>query len=174
MTPATPTPRGSTCFSYPEPVMRSTYFRAAGLLILILPITACEKGTSTSELSGKVTYKNAPLTMGAVVVRTESGTEESGSINPDGTYLIKKAPRGTLKVRIICTDEEASAMFFKRMSGREPGDPVKPDGKVWRKGEKIPDASEWSKIPAKYMDFETSGLTVEVKDSKTQKDFPLD
>jgi hypothetical protein len=174
MTPATPIPRGLICFSYPEPVMRSTYFRAAGLLLLILPITACEKGTSTSELSGKVTYKNAPLTMGAVVVRSESGTEETGSINPDGTYVIKKAPRGTLKVRIICTDEEASAEFFKAMAGRGKGDPIGPDGKVWTKGQRIPDASEWSKIPKKYMDFETSGLTVEVKDSKTQKDFPLD
>jgi hypothetical protein len=144
-------------------------------MILVLPFTACDKGSATSsELSGKVMYKGAPLKMGAVMVKGDSGSEEGGSINSDGTYTIKNVPRGNLKVRITSIDEEGLAEYNRAVVGRGKGEPTGPDGKVRPKGSPILDPSEWSKIPKKYGEYETSGLTVEVNDSKVKKDFAID
>jgi hypothetical protein len=153
--------------------MRSFCFRAV-LLTLTLPIVACSPGSATSELTGKVTYKGSPLTMGEVYVKSEDGREVSNTINPDGTYTIKNVPRGTLKVRIHCIDEKAYNEYNNALTGRTGSEPRGPDGTVRPKGSKILEASDFAKIPKKYDEYENSGLTVEVKDSKAQKDFVLE
>ena len=147
--------------------------RFVGLVALTVSIAACQGG-STSELTGKVTFKGAPLTTGEVIVKSDSGLEVSGGISADGSYSIKNAPRGMLKVKIVCMDEKASTEYFLAVAGRGKGEPRGPDGKVRPKGSPILEMSAFSKIPAKYAEYETSGQTIEVKDAKVQKDIPLD
>lgn len=151
-----------------------TFCSHAVVLLLTLPVLACSPGSATSELTGKVTYKGSPLTMGEVFLKAEDGREFCNTINPDGTYSIKNVPRGTLKVRIHCIDEKAYNDYNTALTGRSGTEPRGPDGQVRPKGSKILEAVDFAKIPKKYADYETSGLTVEVKDSKASKDFPLE
>ena len=97
--------------------------RAFGLAGLGLAVAACT-GPSTSELSGKVTYKSAPLTSGEVHVLAANGVEVSGEIKPDGTYVIPNVPRGTHKVRVFCVDEKMSTEYFTAVAGRGKGEPI--------------------------------------------------
>ena len=50
----------------------------------------------TALVQGKVTYKGVPLPEGIVLFLGEDRRQDIGSINPDGTYVSKRAlyPKG--------------------------------------------------------------------------------
>jgi len=149
-------------------------FRAAGLALLLAALPACTSGKAT--VTGKVTYKGTPLTMGEIHIRAADGTEVSGEIKSDGSYTVANVPPGNHKVEIKCIDEKMSNAYFTALAGRnkDGGPPIGPDGKPAPKGGKVFDVDDFSKIPAKYGRYETSGLSIEVKGSSVTKDFPLD
>ena len=109
------------------------------------------------RIAGKVTFQGTPLSEGLVFFsNNDKGIHMSGEVKPDGSYEIITAkgaglPLGTYQVRV-----------------RPPLEPL-PAGI----GLVAPKSKEHPNIPAKYREYETSGLTITVKDGTNQFDIPM-
>jgi len=128
----------------------ATAVQLLGFSVFTLVISGCAGGTG--DVSGKVTYKNEPLPYGSVQFETSAGSFV-GDIKADGTYSVSGIPRGAAKVNVTCQDPKY-ADFMKQLSAsaRDKSIP-KPKG----------NPEDFNKIPGKYNDFSTSGLTLDVK-----------
>jgi hypothetical protein len=143
------------------PLLRKTmlpgYRRCAGWLILVSVILTtvaggCGPKRTVATVSGKVTYRGKPVAFGTVNFRLRDGTQISrGIIKPDGTFQMQTsdgipgADLGVNLVRITCYE-------IQNPSGAKPDPRFKPFGRLL--------------IPPKYIQFETSGLTVDVQPDK--------
>src|SRR5262249_12936769 len=137
--------------------------RAAFLVACVAALGGCSgsKGNSAS-VSGKVTYKDAPVPGGQLKFYPPGGGEPIlGALNPDGTYLVTDVPRGTVTVTVD-TDSVAgrggSNDYTKMAQGRGGFNPPEGGG----------GATGFVKIPAKYKDPKQSGLSAEVKKGKNE------
>ncbi len=135
---------------------------AAVLLASVTALSGCHGSASkVSIVSGKVTYKNAPVTGGTLKFYPASGGEPlQGPIKADGTFSFGGIPAGhaTVTVETESIDHKGGNDYTKR---------VKPPA-----GYKPPEGGEASpvyvKIPAKYNDPKKSELSVEVQQGKTE------
>ncbi len=146
--------------------------RISGLAILLVSVSACAGGKA--DITGKITYKNAPVASGEIQVKSSTGVIKAGEIKADGTFIIKDVPFGTYQISVTCMDEEKKNKYFTALAGRSKDAPIGPDGKVRPKNLPPLEASAFSLIPIIYGDFAQSKLTVEVKDSKVVKDITLE
>jgi hypothetical protein len=143
-----------------------------GLLLLL----GCgEKKGAVARLSGTVKYKGTPVTAGTITFTAKGeGGNPGGTypvpITPDGTYSASQLPAGELAVAI----ETESANPKSRKSAADYG-----GGKDMMKRSPMPEGvgggpkGTYVKIPDKYKDPKTSGLTVTVTNGKNTKDFDL-
>jgi hypothetical protein len=116
------------------------------LLFLTLPLMGC--GPDVTEVSGKVTFKDRPLSSGSVIFVRQDGESSSSAIAPDGSYLIENAPIGPVKIAVASHPlVPPGLMKSPGQAVDRRGDPK--DGTV--------------KIPKKYEDHETSGLAYTVE-----------
>jgi hypothetical protein len=143
------------------PLLRKTMLpgrrRCAGWLILVSVVLTtvaggCGSNRTVASVSGKVTYRGKPVPFGTVNFRLRDGTQLSrGIIKPDGTFQMQTsdgkpgADLGVNLVRITCYEAQ-------NPSGAKPDPKFKPFGRLL--------------IPSKYIQFETSGLTVDVQPDK--------
>jgi hypothetical protein len=77
--------------------------RAGGVLLAALVVLAgCQTKASPATVSGKVTYKNQPLTSGFVnFYMPEKGIAAQGAIDADGNYKLQgDIVAGTFKVYV--------------------------------------------------------------------------
>jgi hypothetical protein len=106
----------------------------------------CAPGVT--EVSGKVTFKDQPLSSGSVKFVGQDGQSKSSAIAEDGSYLIKSAPIGPVKIAVV---SHPRAPLGLTKSPKQPtgprGDPK--DGTV--------------RIPDRYTVPESSGLTYTVE-----------
>lgn len=102
-----------------------------------------------AEVTGKVSYRGAPLKMGQVMFQPPTGALASGDIKADGTYSLQGVI-GPNTVTII---------------SRDPEQPITPENRKTISEPK-------SHIPASY-GTPASGLSFEVKAGKNTKDFDL-
>src|SRR5262249_40311065 len=92
------TSKGSTSMlSIPRLFLRGlSLFLLSSLLVL-----AAGCGSKGGTVSGKVYYKNQPMTAGLVQFYPEGkGGEYSSKINEDGSYSISKVPPGPVKITV--------------------------------------------------------------------------
>ncbi len=135
---------------------------AAGLLVVALPLAGgC--GNGKGDVSGKVTYKGELLKFGSVQFMSPAGAMVS-EIQSDGTYSLTGVPSGTSKISVTCQDDEGYVKYMHALAAS-----AKDKSKPKPKGH--PD--DFSKVPAKYNDFDKSGLTYEVKSGKQTYDIEL-
>jgi hypothetical protein len=146
-----------------------------GVLALLLPL--CLAGcSSTGTVSGKVTYKGEALRQGVVQFVAADGWTSSAMINEDGTYRIANLPPGLFKLAV--ETHPGLAQGSRLTTG--------PGGGRWRlKGSTEPKEVEKAvppppqqvsglpKLPAKYTNVQTSGLTCEVKAGRQTHDIDL-
>jgi hypothetical protein len=142
------------------------FFCVAALLVPFAP-AGCGSNPATSELRGKVTFKGKPVVQGQLSVISADGRVESCSID-DGVYLLRRAPVGQhLQVAItgatylVLPDPEFKEKMMKRANDPktdypEPKEPEDP-----------------RMVPSKYLNPQTSGLTVDVKPDQPVHDFDL-
>ena len=152
-----------------------------------LPILALIGGCSSEgSISGKVTYKDKPLT-GGIVLFTSSSGSSTANINEDGSYSIERMPTGDVKIAVdtqsargpAAAATKAPTMSKMGMSGPMPpmkgsksGPPVamQPPKRedmpaamattpLYNSAPKGPPAAA---IPENYADPTTSGLTYTV------------
>jgi hypothetical protein len=161
--------------------------RAGMGLLCLIAIAGCG---STGTVSGKVTFKDKPLTVGEVVFTTDEGGHVFRSdLSQDGSYRVSGIPPGSVKITIT-TPYPAEGT-----GGRPGGPPGRPGGPPGGGGppaghgqiptdklppgvgtgvfdpNKIPEGAV--KIPDKYRDAEKSGLTYTVKSGSQTFDIPL-
>jgi hypothetical protein len=131
--------------------------------LVVIP-TACSSSKPTAEVQGRVTYKGAPLPEGTILFLAEDRHQDIGSINPDGTYTVKRAPLGRSKVSVQTLPPLPP-----------PGPAVRavnePEKKGVPSGDKSPVRSV--PIPARYANTDTSGLTFTVQEGINRYDIEL-
>jgi len=138
------------------------------LPVMLLPLIAgCGGGAGTASVTGNVTYDGKPLGSGVVafVFKNSAGLEvrETGQIQPDGSYSISRLSPG--QVTIIVETIPPVDLPKERKQKDMPDLP--PIG-----GGDAPKGT-FVKIPDKYKDPATSGLTYTVKSGKQKYNIEL-
>jgi hypothetical protein len=124
--------------------------------LLLALVAGC--GPGSGRVTGKVLYKDQPVTSGRVVFEG-AGRVESGDITSDGTYRIESAPVGDVKIGVI------TERPFTPPSGNQVE-----AGKSARKG---PPTQTGVVVPDKYRNTATSGLTYTVGPGEQEHDIVL-
>jgi hypothetical protein len=139
--------------------------RWLGLVVVISLAAVClgcqgKRGGPTGSINGKVTLEGKPAPAGTVVQFISNVGAATGTLAPDGTFVTMGVPVGSYKVSLV----SAAANEF-------PSDP-KAAMEMSLKGPPPDAGSGASKVPAKYLSAETSGVSFEVKEGPN--DFVLD
>jgi hypothetical protein len=154
----------------------ATVFSCGGLLVVsLLALSGCNKkvGSNKFGVQGKVTYKNAPVTGGALTFHLSDGSFENAVISPDGTYSTQ-LPAGTAKVTVNTESlKDTNAGMPRDMKGmsKEMQDKMK-EAKEYQ--QKNAAGGTYVAIPKKYTDKNSTPLSIEVKETREQTiDIPL-
>jgi hypothetical protein len=127
--------------------------RAFGLICTasaVLFLTGC---ANQGTVSGKVSLNGQPLPGGVVTFFDSEGQSRTGGINKDGTYTVSNIAPGKAQVSVLTLNE--------RPSIRDP------------ENKNATSLGTYVPIPAKYMDKEQSGITLDVKTGKQPFDIAL-
>lgn len=142
---------------------------------LLLVLGCGETKGTVARLSGSVKYNGTPVTAGMITFTAKGEGGDAGGtypvpITPDGTYTTSQLPAGELQVSI----ETESANPKRPKAGQQYGG-EKAQMKRSPPPEGVGSAPKgtYVKIPPKYSDPKTSGLTVTVTNGKNTKDFDL-
>jgi hypothetical protein len=131
----------------PRPRLRQ---HAIGLLFLAA-LAGC--GSKLSTVSGKITYRDKPVTRGQISFIAADGQSASTTLDADGGYTVAQVPRGELTVIISSFEAEGAEKL---------GIKILPKAPKLR-----------SLVPERYNEAETSPLKVMVKSSHHRYDFDL-
>jgi hypothetical protein len=130
--------------------MKRRRLTVAGLLALVALAPGC--APSAAPVTGRVTYQGKPVVWGSVTLKAADGSMHQIGINLDGTYRLDRVPVGPAAVGVSSPDPAPSPRA-RALGGDEnrsrPGPPPVPP-------------RAWFKLPDKYADPATSGLTVHV------------
>ncbi len=115
-------------------------------VVLIFAVGCSDGGTKKIVVRGTVTYNGQPLDSGILQFTGPNGAYTAGVIKADGTYEIADVMPGETKVAI----QEAP-----RSDGSSSG------------GKHQAPSKEPQRIPSKFLDVKTSGITVTITPSTT-------
>ena len=137
---------------------------SAGSMLLFIGIIGCGGGPST--VSGKVTYKGAPVTGGTITLNFDGKPQAPGSIDSNGNYAIQTTTTGkaTLTIETESLKSRGPTMPAMLPEMKDKGVAPMPKGGG---------GPEYMKIPSKYADVKTSGLSMEVKSGSNPKNWEL-
>lgn len=149
---------------------------ACPLLLMLVVGLGCSKGNvnTPAKLSGSVKYKGGPVTGGTMTLLPEGGGAIPVTIKPDGTYAAQDLPVGTLKVVIetesMNPNKKGDPSTYGQQGGGRGGSqsmsPI-PTGRSTAAG------GTYVKIPEKYSDVKSSGLSVTLQKGDNSHDFDL-
>ena len=125
--------------------LRIAIGRADGIAIVhdaMLPDRAPPPPKATTPVLGRVTMKGVPLATGWVVLHDNDGREYGGQLAVDGSFLIKGAPIGPVKVTIAMGDPFAAWLANPDMKFKFPP--------------RLP-------VPDKYLHKDSTSLQLDVK-----------
>ncbi|HEY7330363.1 MAG TPA: hypothetical protein VH592_22175 [Gemmataceae bacterium] len=139
-------------------------------LVVVIVLTGCGKGArsiESAEVSGKVLFQGKPLPGGRITFASaNTAFAASELIEENGTYTIK-APVGDVKISV---DNSMLQQQGGKMGGGKPKSFPRPPGK---EEETRPVKGKYVKIPSKFKDATTSGLTYTVKKGAQTHDIEL-
>lgn len=137
--------------------MKRSLSISAVVFATLLLLSGCGSSEPTGKVSGKVTFKGAPVTEGTVTfVNKDQGGIAAGELQSDGTYTLFSTSGGlkpgTYRVSIMPPEVEI------------PGD-----------GSTAPSTGpkDVDNIPEKYRNGESSGFEADVKEGKNEFDFDM-
>ncbi len=148
--------------------MNSMHRLAFALAVLVLAgAFGCSGGSpnTPSTLTGKVTYKDAPVTGGNITLYTEAGVYTL-PIDAKGEYSGQDLPSGSATVTIETESLNRSKVAYGGSKDKKMFSPV-PEGANPGAG------GQYVKIPPKYADKTKSGLTITLTKGKQTHDFNL-
>ena len=156
-------------------------------------VVGCQKGNpnAPAKISGRVSYKGSSVTCGSVILTAKDGGSSVGlAIAADGTYTGSDLPIGEM----IVTIETESANPDRKTPDYKGGSSIPlggagggggmyggkgvGGGMQQKKGAEFSPgqptaAGAYMKIPSKYADPKTSGLTVTLERGSQTKNFDL-
>jgi hypothetical protein len=131
-----------------------------GALVVTVLAFAAGCGSRTA-VTGKVTFRGAPVSGGSVTLVASDGTAYAGTIQTDGTYSIPDVPTGSVRIGVVGPGR-TGAVSRAGPSGRADAGAIgrgkAPDGPPQETK-----APAGPAIPDTYLDPRTSGLTGTVK-----------
>jgi hypothetical protein len=137
--------------------MRRAVVLAIGVAVAVVA-SGC--GTSTTPVSGTVTYRGKTVVWGNVSIVASDNMHYSADINEDGTFSIPKIPTGPCKIGVTSQnpngDPAPSPMAKKNLGSAAP----RKDASANRPK---PPPGKWFEIQDMYRDPVTSGLTGEIR-----------
>lgn len=161
----------------------------AGLTALAVAAFAGCQGSGDSKFpakaSGKVTYNGSPVTGGTITFHTADGTPIQAPIDADGSYLIASLPEGPVTVTVETESLNSKAPQYagqgNQMGGMYGGPGAGKASGAPKGGAMSSPAPEgysgperaYVKIPAKYADKSTSGITTTLKKGEQKFDVVL-
>jgi len=136
-------------------------------------LLGCKGGKpNPAKVSGKVSYKGAPVTGGTVVFYSQDGSVHSCPLSPDGTYEGIQYPVGDYDVTVETESINPNIKQMEYTGGR--GAPGKGSMKSpMPEGRQPVSTGVYVKIPAKYSKKGTSGLKAALAPGQNTKDFDL-
>jgi hypothetical protein len=135
--------------------------------IALLTLFACSSEPPTSEVRGTVTYKGelVPAGMITFMAADQSGRADTGSIL-NGNYTLPRAPIGKVKIQVFGSSGNIGGASLPKGKRRSvPGQLKLAQSMGGKIGEALPEFNPTGKpfkVPAKYANADTSGLTYEV------------
>ena len=143
--------------------------RAAWIaLAVVFAVTGC--GKSHADVSGSVSYHGRPVVYGTVSVIGSDQMTYYGHIQPDGTFTVRHVPVGPARVGVYSPDPyyelpvPQSVKLQMEQARKESGVEAPPK----------PPKGQWFKIPPKYADPLTSGITAEIASPTPALELKLD
>jgi hypothetical protein len=145
----------------------SRRYRAALRLVAASGLLALVAGCgSVTDVTGKVTYKGAPLPGGAITVVASDGTVHSGNVGADGTFALTGVPTGKAKIAVVAGSAAQNKPPPNRGGDGGPGKGMGSSGRGPREANPeapaAPPTPTGPVLPAQYGDPSTSGLTVTI------------
>ncbi len=136
-------------------------------LLLLMPLVGC--GRSKGTLSGKVTYRGAPLPGGTITIVPEKGNAAqtmSGKIESNGTYSVANVPAGAVKVSIRVSEPTpfAEARIPPSEIAAKGNEAFKPPANS---------AQPTVRLPLEYSDPDKSGLRYTINGGAQSQDIDL-
>ena len=127
------------------------------LMVLGFALSGCGSGDVRGRIVGKVTFQGHAVSEGVVRFNNnDKGIHMSAELQPDGSYEMTMIKLGGLPVGTY------------RVCVRPPDPLLPPIG-----SNAPPKVKEYPNIPQRYREYETSGLTVTVKQGKNSLDIAM-
>ena len=117
---------------------------------------------------GTVTYQGKTVVSGTVIIRGSDRLPYSGTIEEDGTYLVRDVPTGLAKITVVSLPSHRGRreeLFRRRAKGAEDVE-TPPQARV--------DFPKWFPLPEKYQRFDDAGLTLTVTGGLNEHDIALE
>jgi len=145
--------------------------------LLIVPLclvlaSGClgSKSNAPAKISGAITYNGKPVTGGSISFLPETGPGYSAVIDDQGTYAITDMPIGDMTVSIETDSAKAKQQARPYTDG---GAGHKQTMSPSQENADTAPKIVYVKIPAKYNNPKTSGLSVDVKAGRQVHNFEL-
>ena len=144
--------------------------------IFLCMLSGCNRESEMGVVSGQVTFKGKPITMGTIQFFRDNDIVGNGAI-VNGAYRVERAPLGPVRIVI------ASVESFK--PGNVPPNMEEHRRRMFEKGKEMgfatgelaskstPETQKGVRIPSKYNSNQTSGLTYEVQPGEQTHDIDL-
>ena len=166
--------------------MKKVIVSLCGFGLLAATLVGCGGGVANApaNISGKVTYKGAPVT-GGVVGFFATGTEGGGysaTISPDGTYSTSNIPAGEIKVTVETEslNPNIKPTAYTGGASKGPAGTGAPGGGAPKKmgaspmpGNAVKREAVYVKIPGKYAKKDTTTLKATLKAGSNKVDLDL-
>jgi hypothetical protein len=146
------------------------------LALALLTVAGCTKNPNApAQISGVVKYNGKPLPGGTIKFHDSEGKAYSAPIQQDGKYELTDVPVGEMKVTVE-TESLNPAKKQETYGGQRAAkmgmSDYNPAGLPARPGAEEK-KEQYVKIPGKYNDISSSGLSATLKKGKNSKDFDL-
>jgi hypothetical protein len=128
--------------------------------MFLAAIYGCGQGQAT--VSGKVTYRNNPVTYGSVTFLGPDDKAASAAIGPDGSYTVEGLTPGEARIGVTSRDPSkgrTSRKATNKDSANEPPDTGK---------------NGWVPLPRQVESAANSGLTCTLKSGSNTHDINLE
>lgn len=132
-------------------------------LLLLLPVVGC----GDNQVTGTVYFDGKPVPLGTVVFVNAQGVHRGSLIEPDGSYHIKGAIPGLVRIAVASLNPaDLDPAFEAELQEKftKLGIPLPPP---------LKEVQDWFPIPAVYADIETSELRADIQSGATVFDIHL-
>ncbi|MDY3560743.1 hypothetical protein R5W23_001989 [Gemmata sp. JC673] len=148
--------------------MRGFLVSLGAAVVMSVAVPGC--GPARTDVTGTVTYKGKSVVYGTVSVVGSDQVTYYGTIQESGAFTVSGVPVGPVKLGVFSPDPyfeppiSAAEKARHEEARRASGVPVPPK----------PPKGKWFRLPGKYADPLTSGLTAELTNPGSPIDLRLD